>query len=104
LIGFLIIIIIIDTPVLKWFTPTEGPNEGGTIITLFGYNFFKSSYLYCKFGETVVPANFTRKEDGEPILICVAPSGKIVTIFYRHLNNILSLHRIWNSASCNVRK
>jgi len=77
-------------PTVKSVSPPRGQAAGGTLVSVSGENFVPSNDLKCRFGSTVVPANYL-----SPTAVgCLSPPGKATS----------EVQRIVASASAKVNE
>jgi hypothetical protein len=59
-------------PIIYETTPSEGPVEGGTLVTISGTEFENSGTIKCYFGSNVVPARYISFQE----IQCYSPPAK----------------------------
>ena len=70
-------------------TPTSGPTQGGTAVSIFGHNFMQSDQLQCLVGNEFVPARFINAG----LIICVTPVMRAGEIMIAVSNNGVDMAR-----------
>ncbi|KAJ1464998.1 hypothetical protein T484DRAFT_1866907, partial [Baffinella frigidus] len=78
---------------VQGISPTSGPVQGGTAMSIFGHNFMQSETLRCLIGAEVVPARFINAD----LIVCTTPVMRSGEVSIAVSNNGVDIARVESS-------